>query len=154
MTLDPAAELRVAYDRATMRGLAQHLKSAPEWKTVQDVQQRHARASERAETEYQETYDARVSAERQAILQRRGQNRMEVKTPFGVDRFNSTAIERQAHRNVRNAHAQDMSRIDASEMKELKSLVERAGVKPETARQKSVQRAQTQNAIPRLKQHF
>lgn len=154
MTRDPAAELRVAYDRATMRGLAQHLKSAPEWKAVQDVQQHQARARERAETEYQDNYDARVSAERQAILQRRGQNSLEVKTPFGVDRFNSTAIEQQAHRNVRNAHAQDMSRIDASETKELKSVVERAWVKPKTARQQSVQRAQTQNAIPRLKQHF
>lgn len=154
MIRDPATLLRTAYGHATMSCLAQHLKSAPEWKAVQDIKQRYDQVRERVETAYQETYDARVSAERQAILRRRGQNRLEVKTPFGVDRFNSTAIEQQAHRNVRNAHAQDMSQIEALKTKELKSLFERAGIKPETARQQSVQRAQTQGATPRLKQHF
>lgn len=157
MTRDLGAELKAAYDHASMRALAKHLKTAPEWKAVQEVSKRHDEARQYAAKEYRQTYDRRVAAERQSLLQKRGQNRAEISGPVATDRFNKSSLERQAHRNVRNAHQRELAAINASETKELKALTERAGIKPESSGPRNEHKqSQSYRSAPstRLKHHF
>jgi hypothetical protein len=144
MSRDLSTELKAAYDHATMRNLAQRLKSGPQWKAVQDIQKRHQAARTTETNDYRETYDQRVAVERQALLRKRGQVRHEPRPPVANDRFNKSSLEHQAHKNVRNAHQQSLARIDAAETKELKTLTERAGVKPEASVKASFTRTQAQ----------
>ena len=142
MSRDLTQDLKAAYNHATMRNLAQKVKSGPEWKAVQDIQQRHEAARKSETQNYRDTYDQRVAVERQALLRKRGQIRHELRPPVANDQFNKSTLERQAHQNVRNAHHQSLARIDASETKELRTLTERAGIKPETSVKTSFARTQ------------
>lgn len=130
--------------------MAQRLKSAPEWKAVQEIQKKHDAARKDEAQNYRDTYGQRVAVERQALLRKRGQIRHEPRPPVANDRFNKSTLERQAHQNVRNAHRQALARIDASETKEMKTLAERAGIKPETSVKASFSRTQSQ--APRHRQ--
>ena len=150
MSRELSQDLKAAYDHATMRNLAQRLKSDPEWKAVQDIQKRHETARKAETQDYRDTYDQRLAAERRALLRKRGQVRHELRPPVANDRFNKSTLERQAHQNLRNAHRQSLAGIDASETRELKALMERAGVKPETSVKTSF--ARTQSQAPRQRQ--
>ena len=150
MSRDLSQDLKAVYNHATMRNLAQRLKSGPEWKAIQDIQKRHETARKAETQNYRDTYDQRVAAERQALLRKRGQARHEPRPPVANDQFNKSTLERQAHQNVRNGHHQSLARIDASEAKELRTLTERAGIKPETSVKTSFTHRQVQ--APRQRQ--
>ena len=128
MSGDLSRDLQAAYDHAAMRALAQRLKSSSAWASVRDIQNRHEAARQREKTAYRETYDARVAEERRVLLRKRGQLLHEPRKPAANARFGKSAIDRQAHRNVRFAHRQSLARIDAGETEALKVLVDRAGL--------------------------
>lgn len=152
MSLDLSKSLQASYDHATMRKLAERMKSTPDWKAVQDVQKRHDLARKSETESYRRDFDARVAAERHSLLRKRGQPVLEPKKPVALDRFNKTTLDRQVRRNVQFEHHRTMASIDASETKALETLTERAGIKPERGVKSEFARTQSQAPRHRHKQ--
>ena len=123
---------RAAYDHALMVEVAKHLKTATDWAQVQHIQKHHTRAREITQKAYKDTYEDRVRAAYQDLLHKHAP-RMEPRPPGQGMHHRATpkALDRAAHKQVRQNHARDMAAIDAAETRDLKGVVHRAGLDPE-----------------------
>lgn len=137
MPLDLTREITTAFDLAIRRHEAKSLKTGQDWRALQEIEQRHNCARQDTETRYREDYDTRVEKARKDIINERAQLKHEMRGPFGTDKFDGKAIEKLAHRRVRQDHEATMAGIDQSEVFETGELTRKAAER---------QKAQTQDA--------
>lgn len=130
------SELRRAFALASMQKEAEVLRRPADWAEVKEVRERSQLEAEREKKLYREHYDTRVEAARRSIIDEAG-GRTRTFAPgwAGTDRFDADDTLRQAQRQVRNAHEQQLGRIAAMELAALTAIVERArrdGAGPQT----------------------
>lgn len=123
-------ELRNAFELATLRKDARSISDPEDLRQVARLRVRCDRLREREKELYAQRYDTRVEARRRQLIDEAGKVRRDLR-PWGtgVDRFDPDATRRQAHHDVRNAHAARIAGIDARERRQLAGIVERARLK-------------------------
>jgi len=128
MQPDLSKQLQASFDHASLRHLAQSLKSEPAWQQVKEIKQRSEQALQFERDDFKTNYEARVLAEKRALQQKRSIPTLEPRAPYGMSR--GVNMDRQAHRNVRQAHHQTIADIKAEETQALKALIDQHGHKP------------------------
>lgn len=134
MTLSIDHELKQTFALATLRQQAKQLRKPEHWARASDVQQQAMKLRKWEDDSYANRYETRVEVAVRRLMHDAGsQGRRDYKPDgTGSDRFSADALERQAQREVRQAHEQRKARIGLAEERLLTSLVE------EAARQNSV----------------
>ena len=136
-------ELKRAFQLASLRQQARFLTEPRQWRETSNLLMRCEAARTREKDLYQERYEARVENRRRKLIDEAGQVRREHRpVDQGRDRFDPQATLRQAHNDVRNAHAGRIARIEEFERAELGLIVERA-------RRESALRGMAQGAFDR-----
>ena len=140
MTRDLSQELSAAFDHATLRAATQRLRTGPHWQAANIILTRHDTAREQERISYQRDFQVRLSDARAAVLKERAGRQLIHPSPRGVRQNTAASVEAQAQSRVRRDHAQTLARIDASEAKDLKTLMDRAGLQPKPAQKAGMQR--------------
>lgn len=127
MSLSLAEQIKRTFDLASLRYEASLNLSDRDWQTYQRICGRYDEQRFSAERRYREEYDTRVEAARQTLLEKAGKKERSFIPWFGrTDRFDSAALERQAHREVQGRHRAAMWKLDEQEQDEIRSLLSEA----------------------------
>jgi hypothetical protein len=138
MTLTLREELLAAFDLATKRHEAQVLQKTQDWAIHQKLKQNFQDKRLEAQKLYESEYDARVQQARQDLLKSTQTRKHEMRGPFGSYNLGKDALERQAHKRVREDHEATMTHINKQETQALDGLLANAvkrGVIKDQARQ-------------------
>lgn len=112
MTIDPGKEVRSLFAKAVLEHEAAKDLNAEELVTYRKINRDHAAQVRFEERRYELEYRTRFEVARQRIIDRGGaKDRKLTHRWFGSDRFNATAIDRQADREVRHEHANLIARL-------------------------------------------
>lgn len=140
MTRDLSQELAAAFDHATLRAAAQRLRTGPHWQAANIILTRHHKARQQERTSYQRDFQVRLSDARAVILKERAGRQLIHPSPRGARQNAAASVEVQAQSRVRRDHAQTLARIDASEAKDLKTVMDRAGQQQKSPQKTAMQR--------------
>lgn len=116
MPLSVNEELRRSFERAALSREARFAETPAQWRELAELKIRCAEARARENDLYSERYQARVELRlRQLIDEAGARTRTFRPRSAGADRFSPEDLQRQAQRNVRDAHARRLGRIDVYE---------------------------------------
>ncbi|PHR55171.1 MAG: hypothetical protein COA47_14335 [Robiginitomaculum sp.] len=125
MTYSQSQEIKSIFERATKRKQAQSLRTPADFQKSREIIDRHDKAIATATRDYRAEYATRVELATKRLIDKAGHKTKNFTRRFvGADRFDKSAIQRQAHREVRFKHNQAISRIERSETRELTKLIE------------------------------
>jgi hypothetical protein len=127
MTSKLTSELNDAFAHVTLRQEAAKTFNAKEWKEYQKITQRHGDIRRYEERLYKSEYATRVEVARRRLMHKAAAKQKVLKPRwFGRDQFDSQALTRQAHRDVRAQHKRLMDHLERQELKDVKALVQRS----------------------------
>lgn len=96
-----------------------------EWQEYRKVSESFADKRRYTDRAFELDYDQRFDQARQRLIDEAGSVKRRLVPRFmGFDNFDKTEINRRADKQVRDAHANDMARIDLDEGKVLRSMLE------------------------------
>lgn len=102
-----------------------HIMNKDEWDAYRKVSKNFADKRIYTERAFELDYNQRFDEARQRLIDEAGSVKRRFVPKFmGSDNFDKTEINRQADKQVRDAHANDMARIDISESRELRTMLE------------------------------
>lgn len=104
MPLDITKELQKTFNKAVMQHEAKSLKEGQDWQQarviIRDGETERAALDER----YLKEYDTRLEIVRKRLNKEAAMKTLDHPVPIGRDKFESEAIDRQAHREVQFDH--------------------------------------------------
>ena len=126
MSIQFGKELRRIFDLAALRQEASKDLTAAQWKEFRQIKQTYDARRDFERGQHKAEYATRVEIARKRLINQAGDKQKDFKHRwFGQDRFDSSAINRQAHRNVGAQHQQLMSGIDRQEARDLHAFFDR-----------------------------
>jgi hypothetical protein len=115
MTTDIGLGMADLFRDVNMESVTLELRTPQDWDRFNEIKDT-AKQHEREETEYyQREKPLLLAAARKEIIDKAGSLTLDHPSPFGTDRFNKDAIERQAHAQVENDHQARLLGIKARE---------------------------------------
>lgn len=115
-----AEEVRRTFDLASLRKEASAKYTADEWRTYQEVRRDHAAQRRDLQEEFERDYPSRFEKARQKLIDDAGSKPLDLIPKWlSRDRFDKSAIERQARMSVLRDHRQDVAVVDKGELKAL-----------------------------------
>lgn len=127
MTINISAELKQTFELASLRLMGKRLRTGDQWREVQDISERFAKARATADTTYRAEYETRIEVARKRLIDAAAAKDKDFTFPWARrDRFGNDAIRRQAVREVRGSHANDLALIDGAEVQALEKVLQRA----------------------------
>uniref|UniRef100_A0A2A4YYX0 Uncharacterized protein n=1 Tax=OCS116 cluster bacterium TaxID=2030921 RepID=A0A2A4YYX0_9PROT len=125
MAYNISDELRHSFGLASLQREASKILTAKEWKDFQAIQKKYTDIGRSEHRIYELEYTTRVEVAKKRLINKAGSKTKTFNHPWARnDRFDKAAINRQAHRHVRNQHMQLMSHLDAQKYNETKSLMD------------------------------
>lgn len=123
MSTSPSLDLERTFELASLRFEARTL-SGDDWHRFREIQAQYQAERQEKDWAFRREYGTRVEAARTKLLNDAGERTNDHKPCFGRhDRFDAGALERQAHRQVRDEHFRELARLEVRECEELRSLV-------------------------------
>lgn len=128
MSLSIDQQLRQTFALATLRQQAGYLKKPEHWARASEVQEHASKLRKKEEDDYANRYATRVEVAVRRLMHDAGSRNRRDYNPAGTgtDRFSPDALERQAQREVRQAHERRTSRIGLAEQRLLTAIVQEA----------------------------
>jgi len=127
MTTDNLKKINLALKLKQVRRDGRALLKGQEKKDFIGIKEKFDGRRTTAEQLYAHEYKTRVQIAHRDLMNRAGAKTTELKPRFfGIDRFNKHDLGRQAQLNVRLDHQQSMDRLDAQELRESKSFLEKS----------------------------
>jgi len=124
VTFNITHELRHTFGLASLRQEAAKILNAKEWKEFQKIRAAHAGIKRVEQRAYEMEYITRVEVARKRLINKAGSKTRDFKHRwFGSDRFDKSAIGRQAHRQVKAQHAKLLGHLENQEIKDVQSLL-------------------------------
>ena len=120
-----ASDLTRLFQMASLQHEAYKNFAGDDWHRYRTIRTHYE--IERAELNrvYRIEYDTRLEVARTELLRRATQKQWDHRPRFVVNgRLDHQAIERQAHRQVRDAHISDLTKLEAMECDHLRALIE------------------------------
>lgn len=155
MTSEPinmTVQVRQAFKLASLRHEAAKNLRGEDQVAYSKVVMAYAEQRKSEIKEFRSDYRTRFEVERSRLIDKAGEKNKNFQHRwFGSDKFDRSAIDRQAHRNVRHDHEQRLARLDQQETEVVNGILERAGhrqaqrEKPKKDFQKAVDRRQGQD---------
>lgn len=122
-----AEEVRRTFDLASLRIEAEAKYTADEWRHYQEIRRDHAVQRRDLEQEFERDYPNRFEKARQKLIDDAGSKPLDfIPKWLGRDRFDKSAIDRQARIRVLKDHRDDVAVVDKSELKALGAIKKKA----------------------------
>lgn len=119
-------EMAEMFHEAVMQDEAQQLRTSEDWQKADELITRGKAERKKMQETYELEYDTRHEMKRKQIIDDAGRKKFDHPTPFGRDKFDSEAIDRQAHREVQHDHLNDLQISRDNEKQEMENLQETA----------------------------
>lgn len=120
-------DLKRTFGIATLRREAAKILNASEWKELQGIKKKFLNQAKFEKRAHELEYDTRVEVMRKRLSNQAGSKTRDFKRRwFGNDRFDKAAIDRQAHRLVRNQLHQSLGRLEIQETRAINALMDRS----------------------------
>lgn len=119
-------EMAEMFHEAVMLHEAQKLRRPEDWQKADELITLGKAERKQMQEAYELEYDTRHEMKRQQIIDDAGRKKFDHPTPFGRDKFDSDAINRQAHREVQHDHQNDLQASRDNEKQEMENLQETA----------------------------
>ena len=124
MTIDPGKEIRSLFAQATLQNEAARGLNGDGWAAYQKIQADHAAETRREELKFLSEYQTRFETARRRIIDQGGLKDTKLAPRwFGSDKFDVSAIDRQADRDVLAAHEVLLSRLRQEKDERLNALL-------------------------------
>ncbi len=125
MSFNISDEIKRTFDLASLKHQAAKDFTTNEWKAYRKIGQKYDGLRRYEQRTYEMEYKTRVEVARKRLINKAGSKTKDFKHRwFGNDQFDRSAINRQAHRNVRSAHDQLMAGIDSQQARETSRLLD------------------------------
>ena len=125
MTFNITQELKRTFGLAGLRIEAAKKLNAEEWKKYQAITKRFAGQKQFEQRAHEIEYDTRVEVARKRLINKAGSKAKDFIHPwFRNDRFDKSAINLQARRQVRAEHQRLMAHLETKEIGEVQSLMD------------------------------
>jgi hypothetical protein len=122
-------EIKQTFDLEKLRLEAAQKLTKEEWPDFMKMRQGYEGQRRFAKRAFELEYDERVAMARVRLINKAGQKNLTLKPRWaGGDRFDKDAINRQAHREVRHAHRNDLARIERDEIRDTQQQIESSKV--------------------------
>ncbi len=126
MSFSISNELKQTFELATLKRQAMHGLSAQDWKAFQKITERFDGKRRFEARDYKLEYKSRVEQATRKLIDKVGGKSKDFKHRFfGRDNFDKSAIQRQAHRQVRFEYELRLSGLQFQELEEKRALLER-----------------------------
>lgn len=120
-------DLKRTFGVAALRKVARKILAANEWKELQLIKKTYSDRRQYEQRAHELEYHTRVEVVRKRLINQAGEKNKDFKHRwFSNDRFDKSAITRQAHRQVRNQHFQLLGRLETLEIKDVEALMDRS----------------------------
>lgn len=120
-------DVKKSFELAGLRREAMSILKPDAWQDYTELRDRFDGLKRYEERHYHLEYNTRVETEKKRLIDKAGaKDRNFMPIWSRNDRFNPAAIQKQAHRNVRHAHSQEMARLDQQETRAIESLMDRS----------------------------
>ena len=127
MTFSYAAEIRKAFDEASLRHEAARGLSGDDWNRYREILGEHAKAKRQELRTYETEYPLRFAAARKRLIDKAGaKDRNFVHRWFGRDGFDAGTINRRAHLLVQADQARRIGQLEQERDSALEGLMRRA----------------------------
>lgn len=127
MDFNISNELKQTFELATLKRQAMHGLSAKDWNAFQKITDRFDEKRRFESRNYKLEYKTRVEQVTRKLIDKAGSKPKDFKHRFfGNDTFDKSAIQRQAHRQVRNHFENTLSVLQKQELSEKSDLMDRA----------------------------
>ena len=111
------------FHQATMDYVMNQLRRPEDYSRVHQITEKAAAERTALEKEFQESFEARVEAERARLLDQTVKLKLDHPAPAGMPRNTEYSIEQTARRNVLLAHEGDLQRVDWTTNQALSDLM-------------------------------
>lgn len=126
MSSDNLEEINAILELKQMHRFGSNLLKGREQRDFLNIREKYDVRRDQAEQLYRSEYKVRVDIAYRDLLEKAGAKQPDLKPRFyGLDRFNSRDLSRQAQMNVRLDHQQLLDRLDAREMKESRAFLQK-----------------------------
>lgn len=120
-------DVKKSFELTGLRREAMSILKPDAWQDYTKLRDRFDGLKRYEERHYRLEYNTRVETEKKRLIDKAGaKDRNFMPIWSRNDRFNPTTINKQAHRNVRYAHVQEMARLDQQETRAIESLMDRS----------------------------
>jgi len=126
MTLDITKELQKTFDKAVMQHEAKSLKQGQDWEQARTIIERGDTQRADLEDKYQQEYDTRVEIVHKRLIDEAGEFNLNHPAPGARDKFDSEAVNRQAHREVQRDHERVLQQSRDAQHSKMQILQETA----------------------------
>ncbi len=125
MSFNISDEIKRTFDLANAKHRAAKNSTSQEWKDHRKITKKFDDLRRFEQRTYEIEYKSRFEVARRRLIKKAGSKTKDFKHRwFGQDRFDKSAINSQAERNVRNSHRQMMAGIDKQEAHEMTQQLE------------------------------
>lgn len=120
-----AAEVHSLFALAALRREAASGLNADDWHRFQEIRQLHDAQRRKLERDFAENSGERMAQARKRLIDEAAQKPRDLVPPWAAhDRFDKTAIDHRAWREVTMAHRQEITRIDQAEVQAIDRLLD------------------------------
>ena len=122
MSFNIEEELQKTFHEAVQQHEAKTLRTPEDWRALINIQNETAELIRDANERYLSEYDTRVEVVRKRLIDQAGRLNFDHPTPFGNDRFDGDATNRQANREVQFDHMRVIEQIKDFEVQKTEGL--------------------------------
>ncbi len=117
-------DIKRSFDLISLRREAAKMLTGREWSEFQKIKKAYEDKRRFEQRAYELEYDTRVEVVRERLINQAGEKNLDFKHRwFSHDRFDKSAINRQAHRWVQDQHQRRLAHLEAREIKDIDKLL-------------------------------
>jgi len=119
-------DLKKTFALASLRNEAAKILTPKEWNELQKIKQKYEGQKQFEKRSFDLEYETRVEVARKRLINQAGQNRKNFQPLWARnDRFDRDAIDRQAHRNVKDGFKRLIEQFELRERRDVQGLLDR-----------------------------
>lgn len=127
MTSKTTKRITSIFAEASLEKIARHKLNGREWNSYQKMVKTQKAEIDKVKQTYKDQYQTRVEQARLRLINKAGRKTREFKPRWiGDDLFNKDAINRQAHRDVQNAHQRHIQTLNSSHLDKQQAFIDRS----------------------------
>ena len=123
MTNDLNSDVNASFALPLAQHAAMGLTKESDIQARDAINERYKKLREDIEKAYEREYPTRFEAALKDVIDEAARRSLQIPTPYGTDRFDKNAMNREAQRRVETDHAATLGRLEQDHAREINDLV-------------------------------
>jgi hypothetical protein len=125
--LSLTAGIREIFKKASLQHAMAKGLNGNDWAVYRQIEEAHDERVRQAQRDHMELYETRVELAKKQLIDKAASKTQGFAPPWlGQDRFDKSAIDRQAHRMVADGHARHLTRLEDQKDQQIAELLKTA----------------------------